>query len=244
MLYGQSGTGKTTLWSTFPGPILAMICSGGNRPGELRSVDTEANADRIRNIVIDNPEDIDGVCDLVSEEGEYQTLVLDHVTGLQDLVIANILGLEEIPVQRTWGMAKEQDWGQCSMQCKKYLRKMLNLPINIVIVAQERVIEPKEQDREVLKSFVTAGVIPSLAGWLNSVVDNVCQTYIRQREVWNTTKIGTKEVKTRGVTNEVDFCLRTAPSAIYASKFRIPKEKEKPQYLADPSYDKIIELIR
>jgi ABC-type lipoprotein export system ATPase subunit len=41
LLYGRSGTGKTTLWSTFPKPILGVICSGGQRSGELRSVSLE-----------------------------------------------------------------------------------------------------------------------------------------------------------------------------------------------------------
>jgi hypothetical protein len=40
LLYGISGTGKTTLWATWPKPILALICSGGTKPGELRSINT------------------------------------------------------------------------------------------------------------------------------------------------------------------------------------------------------------
>src|SRR5438105_14808538 len=59
ILYGRSGTGKTTLWATFPKPILVALCSGGSRPGELRSIDTPGNRKVIEPKVIRTSEDID-----------------------------------------------------------------------------------------------------------------------------------------------------------------------------------------
>ena len=41
LVYGESGSGKTTFWATAPGPILCIICSGSKKSGELKSVDTE-----------------------------------------------------------------------------------------------------------------------------------------------------------------------------------------------------------
>src|ERR1044072_7380628 len=58
LLYGVSGTGKTTLWATFPGPILAIICSGGNRSGELRSIKTPDIVKKVHEVELRNSEEI------------------------------------------------------------------------------------------------------------------------------------------------------------------------------------------
>src|SRR5262245_12287987 len=52
LVYGQSGTGKTTFAATFPGRTLWLLCSGGHKPGELRSIDTPENRRRIRAQII------------------------------------------------------------------------------------------------------------------------------------------------------------------------------------------------
>ncbi len=57
LIYGRSGTGKTTLWATFPGPILAVICSGGNKPGELKSINEPKYRNKVKKVSIDNMEE-------------------------------------------------------------------------------------------------------------------------------------------------------------------------------------------
>src|SRR5271166_1439687 len=105
LLYGASGTGKTTLWATAPGPILAMICSGGSKPGELRSIDTPEYRKKITPVVVTNSDDFYG---LVTEwSGTYKTVVLDHASGFADMKLKEILGLEQLPAQKGWGMATQ-----------------------------------------------------------------------------------------------------------------------------------------
>ena len=95
LLYGESGTGKTTFWATFPGPILSIVCSGGNRAGELRSLNDEARK-KVRTVTLQSSSEMKELVEH-AEGGGYKTIVLDHASGLQDLVLKELLGLDELP---------------------------------------------------------------------------------------------------------------------------------------------------
>lgn len=242
LLYGQSGTGKTTLWATFPKPILALICSGGQRPGELRSIDTPENRKAIDARIV---ETVGAIEELLADAGEFATVVLDHVSGLQDLTLKEILGIEEIPAQKSWGMATQQQYGQSTLQCKEILRQLLGLGGHVVIIGQERTFGGREDgiDPELVKPTVGCAVTPSLCGWLNPACDYVLQTFKRPRMRTKITKVGEKEVKTVARDKGVDYCLRCEPHDVFMTKFRVPKGRPLPDVIVDPSYDKLASVI-
>ena len=241
LLYGRSGTGKTTLWATFPKPILVLVCSGGNRPGELKSIDTPENRKSVKPLVIQRSKDV--LDCLIQPSFDYQTVVLDHASGMQDLVLKEILGLDEIPAGKSWGLATQQQYGQCTLQCKELFRSILNLQCHRVIVAQEREFNT-DTDGELLLPYVGAALMPSLVGWLNPACDYIVQTFIRQKEVEVQTKLGTQVVKTRKKTREVEYCVRTGPHEIFQTKFRIPKGQKMPEVIVDASFQKIQKLVK
>ncbi len=244
LIYGQSGSGKTTLAATFPDPILWLLCSGGNRPGELKSVDTPRNRQRIRPKVV---ETMSGFADLLSDAGSAATVVLDHASGLADLILKEILGLEKLPEQKGWGMATQQQYGQLGMQCKEALRALLNLPSNVVILAQERTFGGKDDGpvaEDAVKPTVGASLTPSITGWLNPACDYVVNTVRipKFKEVPDGPGKPPKLVRDKGV----DYCLRVGPHETYMTKFRMPVEegRELPEFIVDPTYDKIRALIK
>lgn len=247
MLYGRSGSGKTSLWSTFPKPILAMVCSGGNQLGELKSIDTPENADTIFRVAINESSEIRTVLDHVAENGGYATIVLDHASGLQDLILKEILGVDQLPAQSSWGMASQQQYGQCILQSKEILRALLKSTANVVVVAQERAFNTEEDGKggssDVLKPYVAAGLSPSLSSWLNTGVDYICQCFIRQKEVIRKTSVAGKTVEKVEKTKGVEFCLRCAPHETYMTKFRLPKKNSLPESIVDPDYEKIVNTI-
>jgi hypothetical protein len=155
LLYGASGTGKTTLWSTFPDPILTLVCSGGNRPGELKSIDTPENRERISPKVIASTRQLTTLME-EAYSGKYATLVLDHASGLADLMIMEMLGLDAPPISKyraagkgeSWSLISQQQYGQLAVQCKDLFRDMLNLPCNVVIVAQQRYVTERDKGVE------------------------------------------------------------------------------------------------
>lgn len=239
-LYGRSGTGKTTLWATFPTPILAIICSGGSQPGELRSINTPAYRKTISQVVLEKTSELTEVAEYAA--GNFATIVLDHASGLQDMVLKELLGLEEIPAQLSWGVATQQQYGQCALQVKTHLRSLLNLSTNVVIVAQEREFNT-DMEGTLLMPYVGSALTPSITGWLNPACDYICQTFIQRQTTTKTIKIGGKESKQTTDTGRMEYCLRTGPDPTYTTKFRVPKGTPLPKWLVDPDYNKIKNLI-
>lgn len=244
-IYGQSGTGKTTLWATFPKPILVLVCSGGKKSGELRSIDTEEYRKSINQLVVDSNDEIREAVELIEQTTDYATVVLDHATGLQDMVMKNILGLDELPPQSSWGMATQQQWGQCALQMKELLRALLSLDTNVVIVAQERAFQlPSETESEMLMPFVASALSPSVTGWLNPAVDYIVNTFKRPKTKETSTTIKGKVVTQRVKVPGIEYCLRVGPDEVYTTKFRVPKGYHLPDVIVDADYEKIMKLIR
>lgn len=242
-VYGRSGTGKTTLWATFPKPILAIICSGGSKPGELRSINTPGYRKTIKQVPLKTSSEIKELVAFQSSSNEFATIVLDHASGLQDMALKEILGLDKIPEQLSWGVASQQQYGQCALQMKTQLRLLLDLPCNVVIVAQEREFNT-ESESNLLMPYVASALTPSVVGWLNPACDYICETFIRPKMVEKEIKVKRKTI-TRLVRGKgVEYCLRVAPDEIYTTKFRVPKGTPLPDVLVDPDFDKIKKLIQ
>jgi len=240
-IYGRSGTGKTTLWATFPGPILCLVCSGGKRPGELRSVDTPEYRKKITPKVVTSA---DALRRELEDARDYDTVVLDHASGLQDLLLKEVLGIDELPAQRSWGMATQGDWGQCALMTKEVLRAILSLRCNRVIVAQEREFNADSESR-LLMPYVASATTPSVVGWLNPACDYIVRTVLRKKTVERKVKIGNK-IRVRQVeTDEMEYALQVGPDDVFTTKFRRPRGGAAlPNFVVDPDYGKIMELIR
>ncbi len=256
LVWGQTGTGKTTLASTFPDPILWLVCSGGKRPGELKSIDTPENRKRIRPVILGsvgdlfnevwgsliNPSPVRCYSDINKYKCHYSSVVLDHASGLQDMAFREILGLEELPVQKGWGMATQQQYGQLAAQVKDAMLKLLNLSANVVILAQERVFG-EDSNSDIIRPTVGAALTPSIASWLYPSCDYVVQTFLQPKKVRSVMNVAGKEVVTERRDKGVDYCLRVGPHDVYQTKFRLPRGITLPEYIVDPSYQGLQNLI-
>jgi len=245
-IYGQSGSGKTTLWSTFPKPILVALCSGGRQKEELRSVATKANKGKIHPLVLEKSNDIMGIIEYqenLESSKRFKTVVLDHVSGFQDLVLKEILGIEILPEQKSWGLATRENYGTCVNRCKEYLRNLLSLQCNVVIVGQERTIENEAPSAEMLAPTIGVGVTPSLAGWIYTSCSYIVQTYKKREEIERKTKIAGKTKLSVEFGRKTEFCLRTGPDPIITTKFRVPLGTPLPDYIKGANYEKIISLV-
>lgn len=241
LVYGRSGTGKTTFWSTFPKPILSVVVSGGNKPGELRSIDTIENRKVISSVPLDHSDELMDLINYAPGAG-FRTIVLDHVSGFQDKVLSQIIG-KHVPEQKSWGLASQQQYGQCTLQCKEMLRDLLSLPINVVLVGQERTFGGEESNDAIAPS-VGCALMPQLGAWLNCAVDYIVNTFIRNKTEQKQIGVGTQKVTQTVTLKEVEYCLRTGPDATYTTKFRVPKGHKLPDVMVDPDYTKMLALIR
>lgn len=263
LLYGESGTGKTTLWATFPGPILCLVCSGGQQSGELRSVNTPEYREKITPRHLFSVNDFYGELTDAIEEADrakiasdvrtyddltrlrvrYGTIVLDHASGFSDLILSEIIG-KPVPAQKGWGIATQQQYGQLALQAKDALRKLLSLSCNVVIVAQQRTFGGREDgmDPEMVKPTVGAALTPSILGWLNPACDYVLQTFKRPKMIKKQTKVSGQTIETEA-RDGIEYCLRCEPHDVFMTKFRIPKGRHLPPAIVDPTYDKIQAVI-
>jgi len=244
LVYGESGSGKTVFASTFPGPVLWIVSSGSMRPGELQSV-PHSERGKITKVVLRQTNEVKELCEHVRQTGKFQTVVLDHASGLADDALKEILGLDEIPAQKGWGMASQQQYGQQALQLKTLFRALLNLDANVVIVAQQRTFGGREDggDPDLLRPTVGAALSPSVAGWLAPACDFVVQMFKKGRTEERVRTIGGKEMRSQERVPGVVYCLRTAPHDTFLTKFRLPKGIELPEYLEDPSYEKVMNLV-
>lgn len=247
-LYGRSKTGKTTLWATFPGPILAIICSGGKRPGEMRSIDTPEYRRKINPVIMRH---IDEIPEILEDAENYRTVVLDHATSLQDFAIMKLLGLDSVPLSlarqagkgESWSLVSQQQYGQVAIIMKGAFRSLLDLKGNTVIVAQERVFDTDEES-DLIMPFVASALTPSVVGWLNPAVDYICQTFIRGKTEEKKIKVGKTTATQRKRVPGVEYCLRVGPHDVFTTGFRVTKGTKLPDYIVDPTFDKINALIQ
>jgi hypothetical protein len=231
-VYGRGKTGKTRLACTFPKPLLLI--------GTEKGTKTVKNVQGVDYIRLQSSADIDELLALL-REGKYKTAVLDTAGGLQDLILKEILGLDDIPVQRSWGMAKREDWMSCGAQWKERVRGLIDLSdmqgLNVVVIAHERNFN-EDQASDVMIPSVGAALTPTAAAWLNAAVDYIAQTYIRQQDLY-------KEVK--GVRlksgSEIQYCLRVGPHPVFQTGFRLPDSSILPDSIVNPEYAIILRLI-
>lgn len=242
-VYGRGKTGKTRFASTFPKPVLIIGTEDGTK-----SVSGIPDVFFIR---IKSSDDFAELIQHAKETRKYSTLVLDTGGGFQDIIVKEVLGLEDTPIQKSWGMARQQDWMVVGEQWKERMRHMLNLAdfngINVVVIAHERNFKDEGVDSELLTPTVGAALSPKTAAWLNAECDYICQTFIREETKTKTTSIGEGKAKIEKTiqvrTGKNEYCLRVGPHSVYTTGFRLPPGVVLPDAIVDPHYDKIMALI-
>lgn len=249
-LYGRNGTGKTTLACTFPKPLLLMGFEDGTksvrRVKGVKFLRVQATAQEIK---ADNEVCLEDLPELAKDTPErYRTVVLDTATSLQDLVLQEISGLDKVPVQSAWGAVTMDQYRTRSEKTREFMRLFLDLPMHVVVLAQEKDHSQKKEegggDSELIQPFMASALGITTCGWLHDNCDYICQTLIREEYKQKTVKISDKMKTIQRKTGKVEYCLRTLPHPIYASKLRVPRGIEIPDVIVDPDFGKIMELIQ
>ena len=238
-LYGRGKTGKTSAACTFPKPLLVIGTENGTK--------SVKKVKGVKFFPLLESSEIDELAEAIP--GEYASVVLDTAGGLQDMIMKEILGLDDIPVEKSWGMAVREQWQSCGVQTKERLRRLLDLAdkhgTHVVIIAHERNFND-EGGSDLLFPTVGAALTPSTAGWLNGACDYLCQTFLREQTVKKDVKVAGKKGATMlRKTGKVEYCLRVGPHPVYMTGFRRSHSEDKtmPDVLVNPDYDKICGLI-
>jgi len=237
VLYGGAGTGKTTTAASFPGPILDI---------DVTEKGTASVSD-VKGLSVLRPQEWQDVVDAfwyVKSEKKFKTVMIDTVSNLQDLAIRQILedaGKDD--EESGWGIMTRRQWGQASTMMKALLGDFRDLSMNVVFIAHDRVSNAGEEAEEGMEDGqimpqVGPRLMPSVASWLNAAVGIIGNSFVRERS--REVKIGKKKV----VKRQVEYCLRVGPHAYYTTKLRKPKSIVVPAFVTDPTYDRIIAVMR
>ena len=240
VLYGRSGTGKTTLAATFPKPLLLFDIKdrGTDSINDVEGIDVVdiKSWDQVEDIYIY----------LTSAKHHYKTIVFDTITQMYQLAQWHILDkLKKKTRAGDWGSMSQRQWGEVTGLLKDKLMDFrdagIELDCEIVFIAQDK-RRQQEIDNEIEEAIhdpeIGPSVPPSVAGLLNASVSIIGQTYVRMH---------TKRERIRGKTRYTErpvFCIRMGPDAQHITKVRNPKSIEVPSFVENPTYRDLLNIIR
>lgn len=210
-----------------------------------RGTDSVSNVKGLKVLEVDSYEEIeDAFWWLKKNPKAYGTVILDHLTQMQQVVIEEVAGNKKKKGNKNlgdWGTMTKQDWGEVSALMKSTITNFRDLPMDVVFLAQDRVFNlDDDTDASVgeIDPEVGPRLSPATASHLCAAVSVIGNTFIRSRT--KTVKTTEGKSKTREV---VEYCLRLGPSSAYITKIRKPKDVEIPAFIVDPTYEDIMDLI-
>lgn len=139
VVYGSSGTGKTSFGGTAKNAIFASA-----EGGLLAIADKQPNYVEIKSL-----NDLRELLNyLKTQPHKYETVIIDSITEINEIIKADI--------EKKTGKAMEiKDWGTLAKNIKEILRGFRDLPMHVLFIAQEST----EKDGDVVTK-----VVPSLNG--------------------------------------------------------------------------------
>jgi len=229
LFYGKSGRGKTKTAATFPGPILFIDINNEKGLKTVRNV---------KNVEVAKVKSWEDFLDLywhLRDGQKYKTIVLDQITGLQDLCMKAVR--EHFRMDEDEPFQGFKKWGKLSGDMKTWLQSYRELSdlYHVVFLAHERAFDSSEGEEGDLDPSVGARVLPSIGDFVAGACDIIGQSYIR--------KIKEKSKKTGKPLIHTEYCMRIGPHPVYTTKIRRPPEfGQLPEFIVDPSYQKLVAI--
>jgi hypothetical protein len=221
LVYGRSGTGKTTFGGSFPTPALVIDI-------QEKGTDSVVNVEGLDVVQIEKWSELEEVFWYVKSSKKYKSVILDQVSSMQDLAMNQAMAEEnkEVMSQRLWGVTS----GLMKTWLLNY-RDLTEEGINVLFLAHDRASKGEgSEDDDVIDPQVGARLMPSVAGMLNGAVKAIGNTFVR-------------EVFLEDKTRKVEYCMRLGPHAYYTTKLRNPLGTDCPESILDPTYSKVMELM-
>ena len=242
VIYGRSGSGKTTFAATFPKPMILLDIND-------QGTDSISDIEDIQVLQAEHWQDFELAYWYLKENPEeYKTVVIDTLSQLQELAINKILTekyKDDEDAKSGWGSLTQREWGEVTSVMKTWITHFRNLPMEVVFIAQDRVFEVDEDNPEtMLDPEVGPRLAPSVTSHLNASVHAIGNTFIRRRiREKEVTRKGSKRKRIKKIP-ETQYCLRIGPDPIFITKIRKPKSVRVPSVLINPCYEDILDIIQ
>lgn len=233
LFYGRAGTGKTTISCSFPKPLLLIdICEEGT--------DSVSDLEEVDVIPITSWDEYEELYwELESGKTKYKTVVIDAIHSLQGFSIKKAKELNgKVDDDKT----SQRDFGTASSLMTSWIynyRDLKTKEINVIFLAHDRVhvVDDKDESTDgTIIPEVGPRLMPSVSSSLTGSVNIVGNTYINESFI-KPKKAGGK------VERKIEYCLRLGPNGYYNTKIRSPKKNKIPDFISDPSYEKLCRVI-
>ena len=231
LVYGESGVGKTTFASTAPRPILWLESEGGTH-----SIGDKEGIDVVRVVTLQDYRDV--LQYLEANPGKYQTVVIDSFSETQALILKDIMkAAVKLDPGRDEFAPLFSEWGRLTGVMREIARAYRDLPMHTVITALTR----EDKDDLTGKTRIRPRLTPALADELPAFMDVCGFLYTSTPKKGEVDKEGVeKDEEGVGVIRN----LLLMPTGKYTAKVRAPKGSNPPNYITDPTFDKVVELLK
>lgn len=231
-IYGKPKTGKTTLLSTFPKPLLIIGAEDGTR-----SISNVPNVDFVK---IHKSHEIEKLLPYARKKG-YKSVGLDTATALEDMILAEIMGWNEVPVQKMTKGVRTEHWQERSAKVKSLMNAVFEWKgVSCILCHEKDFTKTDVRDSDLITPTIGSALGEQTTNWLNGKADYVCQTFIRlKKEIVEVVEGEKEEV----VTDKPEYCLRIGAHPVYTTGFRAPRGAKMPEAVVNPTYNKLIQII-
>lgn len=202
LLYGRNGQGKTRIAATAPKPLLLDVNERGtqsvrNYPGFMRR--------------IDRWEDLTYAYWYLREGNHnFESVILDTLTMAQNMCMRHVLKeAEDRDPNREPSMPDRRTWGKMGELMKPLMLNFRNLDMNVIFVAQERVMGDPDSD-DVLEHV--PDLSPNPRGFATASVGIIGRVYQK--------KVRTIDKKTKKETEVWETRMLVGPHDEYTTKDR------------------------
>jgi len=198
---------------------------------------------------------------LSPKQDRFLSYVVDGATSYQDIVLKEIMGWESVPEQLNFRSVGENDrerkdnYQKRAEKTKEGLRPFLTLPGHVVVLAKEKDHNPPKDDMSGLhkmakgfrsESYFASDIGGGVANWLHDACDYIGRLYfdkeVTRREILvNERPSGTFIEEETG---RIVRRLRTMFHPNYAAGFRSANPERVPEFIENPTFEKIYEIIR
>lgn len=229
-LYGRPGSGKTTIAGSGPKPML-FIDVKDKGTESLKRPDLSAG-----DITVCEITDLDEIYDLydyiVDNPKKFKSVVIDHLTTLQDL------SHQKVQEEENKTKMSQQLYGFSASYLKEIIsmyKELTDLGITPIFIAEDRLESGDGEGEDQLLPEVGPGIMPSVSRFLCAASRVIGHTYLQER----VEKTGDLKVK-----RTIEYRLRLGPNPYYITKVTRPKGNYCPAYIVDPSYQDIVDIVK
>jgi len=211
-VYGKSGTGKTTFGASFPKPFFLDIDGGllSVRGQDISYVDLTPGKG------VTWPDILDAIGE--GKKGDYESIIVDSLTGLADLCMESVLQLN----RRAGQKPNFDDWAAYANKVKDFIVRLLASGKNTLLICHEAA------DKDELTGYVW--MLPAIQGQMKGKISNYFDEFYHA------------EVE-QAPGKPANYRLLARPSSIYTAKSRLLSREVESSYLV-PNFQTLIDLQR